>query len=179
MKKWIAKEKSLKFKGKIFEYYEQKFFSPYSNQEGSFDILNFANWVNVIAITKNDEIVMVKQFRVGSNDFTCELPGGAIDMGEEPLKAARRELVEETGFKATRWEKLFTVTPNPAFQRNKCITYIAYDATACGEIFPDFMEEIQVEKWSWEKIHVGIEKGYINHALIVAALYRAARHLGR
>src|SRR5580704_5460069 len=87
-----------------------------------------SDWCNVIAITPDERIVLVWQYRFGSEAVSLEIPGGVIDPGEAPEHAARRELREETGYEADAIELLLVVEPNPAVQNNRCYTFVARGA---------------------------------------------------
>jgi ATP-dependent protease Clp ATPase subunit len=95
--KWTQTSKELNLKTFLFDLYKVGFKSELSGKEGIFDVLESKDWANIIAITENDEVVMVEQFRFGTAKVTLEFPSGAIDAQEEPIEAARRELLEETG----------------------------------------------------------------------------------
>ncbi len=83
-------------------------------------VLEAPSWCNVVALTPERRVVVVRQFRFGTGTVTTEIPGGVVDQGEEPEETARRELREETGYTAERWKSLGAVEPNPAFQTNVC-----------------------------------------------------------
>ena len=91
---------------KIFDIEKIKTISPRTGKELPFFLLNCQDWVNIIAITKENNIVMVKQHRFGTSKTELEIPGGIIEEGEEPMEAAKRELLEETGYHSNEFEYL-------------------------------------------------------------------------
>ena len=96
------------------------------------NVITSPDWVNVIALTPDDQVVMVRQHRAGTDTITLEIPGGMIDPGEGPLDGGRRELLEETGYVADTWIHIGSVEPNPAIQDNTCHTLLALDARLEG-----------------------------------------------
>jgi ADP-ribose pyrophosphatase len=135
-------------------------------------VLETADWVNVVALTPERRLVVVKQFRFGSGTVTTEIPGGVVDRGEEPLEAAIRELREETGHTAERWSPLGVVEPNPAFHTNLCHHFLAEGARRSHELELDPGEDIVVETLDLEEVARRIRAGEIRHSLVVAALAR-------
>lgn len=171
MKNWEKGQSREVCRGKIFKYNTCEFSSPETKKSAEFDILIFADWVNIIAITENYKVVMAKQFRVGDQRITLEIPGGAVDPGEDFLEAAKRELEEETGYVSENWQKIGEVSPNPAFQTNTCQTYLALDAKPEGVICPDEMEEIEVKLYDYKELREMAKSGFINHSLVISAFY--------
>ena len=170
MKKWktlkrIEKTRSIIFKHEVVER------SSDSGLNGLFDVVHCLNWVNVIAITKNDEVLLVKQYRHGVNEITYETPGGAVEPGEDTLLAAKRELQEETGYGKGNWSKLGVVDVNPAFMSNRCSFYLAEDVEEVSPMNLDQLEEIELEKRSLAEIKKMIKQGEISHSLVVSAFY--------
>src|SRR5438132_1011204 len=99
--------------------------SPRTGKSGTYISLEFPDWVNMLAITPLWEVALVRQFRHGLDDIVLEIPSGIVDAGETELEAARRELEEETGYVAESWQYLGFVHPNPAYQANRCHTFLA------------------------------------------------------
>ena len=96
--------------------------------EHEFHVLEAPDWVNIVPLTPDREVVMVRQYRHGIRDHTLEIPGGMIDSEDpSPLVAARREMVEETGYDSARVEPLGVIHPNPAILGNHCHTFVAFD----------------------------------------------------
>jgi 8-oxo-dGTP pyrophosphatase MutT (NUDIX family) len=96
-------------------------------------VLSYPDWVHVVAITSDDHVVLVRQYRHAAGVFTLELPGGALDPADtEVEQAARRELEEETGFTAARWELITSLYPNPATHTNRVHFYLALDPVRTG-----------------------------------------------
>ncbi|MFO1084454.1 MAG: NUDIX hydrolase [Reyranellaceae bacterium] len=109
-------------------------------------ILELADWVDVIAITPDDGIVLVDQYRHGVAEVRTEFPAGAVDEAEEPLAAARRELLEETGYSSARWHAIGCAAVHPATQTNRIHCFLALDARKTADPVPDAGEIIHVRE---------------------------------
>ncbi len=144
------------------------------DQSGEFVYLDSADWVNVIALTPDREVVLIEQFRHGTGEVTLEIPGGMVDEGEEPLAAGIRELAEETGFGSGRFELIGAVTPNPAILNNRCHTVLVEDATLRGPCALDPHEEVGVRRVPLQDIARLMVEGHIHHALVIAAFHHLA-----
>jgi ADP-ribose pyrophosphatase len=135
-------------------------------------VLEAVDWVNVVPVTADGRTVMVSQYRFGIGATTLETPGGMIDSGEDSLVAARRELVEETGYGGGRWRYLGAVQPNPAVHDNLCHHWLAEGVERIAEPEPGEGEAIGVELCSLEVLRTAIESGRLRHALALSALSR-------
>lgn len=177
IKKWRTLENKISFRGKIFRYREVERESTTQEMRGSFDVLDFLEWVNIIAITKDSKVLLVRQYRQGIDAVTTEIPGGAVDIGEEPFAAAQRELKEETGFESNNWQSLGAIEPNPAFQSNRCHVYLAKECVKVAEPQLDPLEELEVDSIALDEVKSMVKEGRIRHALVVAAFYMAGDEL--
>jgi ADP-ribose pyrophosphatase len=139
-----------------------------------FSLIEAVDWVNVIALTSEKRVVLIRQFRVGANEVCLEIPGGMVDPGETPAEAAARELVEETGYTAARWEPLGKVSPNPAIMTNWLYSFLAHDAVPTQSQRTEGSEVIEVELASLEACHAAIRDGRIDHALVIVAFAHLA-----
>jgi 8-oxo-dGTP pyrophosphatase MutT (NUDIX family) len=151
---------------------------PTTGVERTFSVMRCRDWVTVIALTPEDDVLLVRQFRHGVERVTLETPGGIIDEGEAPLDAAARELREETGFAADRFVLLGAVEPNPALQDNRCHVVLALDARPVGDPTPDEGEALALDRRPLASIPAALAAGEIGHALVVAGFLFLVQHTG-
>jgi ADP-ribose pyrophosphatase len=159
----------------IFSMQRQKRLNPRTDREQSFFVIHSTDWINVIAITPDGQVVLIRQFRAGTNNITVEIPGGMVDSGEDPREAAIRELREETGYVGDSVTLIGMVHPNPAFLDNQCHTYLIENATRKKEQSLDSGEDIEVFTTPLSTIPHLIHDGTITHALVVAAFAHLER----
>ena len=143
--------------------------TSYSGVEGDYIIMNAPDWVIVIP-EKNNNFLMVKQWRHGAQKLSVEFPGGVIDAGESPDAAAARELEEETGCKAGKLTKLGSVNPNPALFSNQVHIYLAEDLIETGSQNLDDDEFINYVELPKEEVLEGMGTEQFPHALMGTAM---------
>ena len=168
--KLISSKKDKSFR--IFNLRMDRSLSPRTNREHDFYILESSDWVNVIPLTRQEEVILIRQYRHGIRGITLEIPGGIVEEGDSPEKTAQRELSEETGYSASEMILMGNVHANPAFLNNRCYTYLAKDVFPSGEQKQEEKEDIEVVIKPLADIPVLIRKGEITHSLILAAFYR-------
>jgi len=142
-------------------------------------VLEYGTWVTIVALTKDQEVLLIKQYRHGAQKILWELPGGAVDEGEKPIRAAKRELLEETGYTSDKIIEIGRVSPNPASHTNLMYAYIAFDARRVGDQTLDDIEEIEVYPISLDEVIHMVKNGEILQSLHVSSLFFALYHLNR
>ncbi|MFC1884347.1 NUDIX hydrolase [Thermodesulfobacteriota bacterium] len=157
---------------RVFNLRTDRAVSPRTGLDHDFFVLESSAWVNVIPLTGENQVVLVRQYRHGIRDVTLEIPGGLVEEEDSPEEAARRELLEETGYDAGKIEPLGFVHPNPAIQNNMCYTFLATDVFRCGQQQQDDKEDIEVLLLPVNQIPGIIKEGGITHSLVLAAFYR-------
>lgn len=145
--------------------------SPESGKNYEFFRLLAKDWINVVALTPDEKIVMVVQQRHGIDTATLEIPAGLVDKGEEPINAALRELEEETGYVPEEIIHLGTSFPNPAFLTNRCFSFLAKNCCPVGKIRRDPAEEIQVFLVPASKLHFLLVSGMLGNSSGIVALF--------
>ncbi len=156
----------------VFRVGRQQTRSPRNDKIYDFYRLDAPDWVNVIPLTRENEIVMVAQYRQGAKKVVLETPGGMIDPGEEPAAAAAREMLEETGYVAETIEPLGSVNPNPALFGNQLHCFVARGARWKQPIQNTEREETVVELLPRTELPAKILTGEVDHALVLAAFHR-------
>lgn len=170
MKRWERVRRRDLFRSPVFRIREDTVVSPRTGEELPFYVLECDDWVNVVAFTADDRLILVRQFRQGREEFSLEIPGGVVEAGEDPAEAARRELREETGYGCEAVTPLGWVAPNPAIQTNRCHTYLARGCRYEGEPTPDEGEDLEVELLPAGEVRAAILDGRIRHSLAVVGL---------
>jgi 8-oxo-dGTP pyrophosphatase MutT (NUDIX family) len=135
-------------------------------------VLDVPDWVTVAALTPENELVVVRQYRFGVGRFTSELPAGLVHAGEPHLAGAQRELQEETGYTSSDWIYLGWVEPNPAFQNNRLHQWLARDVRLTHPRQLDEGEDIEVAVLSPAEIRREIEEGTMRNSLALLSLTR-------
>ncbi|MBX3044195.1 MAG: NUDIX hydrolase [Candidatus Kapabacteria bacterium] len=157
---------------KIFRVRMKRRLNPLTKTDSEFVVLDSPNWVNIIPITTEGKIVMVEQYRHGTDNITLELPGGMAETSEDFSDAAMRECIEETGYLGIgKAEKIGEVLPNPAFLNNKCTTFVWKDCKREFQQNLDHNEIINIKEFSIGEVKSMIQSGKINHAIILNAFF--------
>ena len=157
---------------RLFKVRRDSVVNPRTGRKNRPVVLETPDWCSIVALTANNELILVKQYRFGIEDFTVEVPGGTVDPGEEPLPAAKRELREETGYSSSDWTYLGMDYPNPALQDNRCHHLLAERVVRESDPQPGDGEDIQVLVWSVDRLRSAIGAGDFRHPLGIAALSR-------
>ena len=142
-------------------------------------ILEFNAWANIVALTRDGQVVLVRQYRHGVCDVLLEFPGGVVERGEDPVEGAKRELLEETGYSASNVIQLGKLYPNPAFQTNTLYCFLALDAERVGEQSLDAGEDIEVHLVQLDELIEMARQGQFPHALQAAVLLQALAYMNR
>ncbi len=171
IKPWPCIRSQFERSFRVFSIRADTAISPRTGMEHDFYIIESRDWINVIPLTSDHQVVMVRQYRHGSKEVTLEIPGGLLDLGDTPEEAATRELLEETGYQAEEMVKIGMVSPNPAIFNNHCYTFLARNVRKVSNPMPDQAEDIEVVLLPLSKIPELIQIGEINHAIIIAAFH--------
>lgn len=141
-------------------------------------IFEFRSWANIVPLTKDNEVILVEQYRHGICEVLWEFPGGVVEDDEEPLEGARRELLEETGYTTSNLLEIARLYPNPALQTNTLYCYLALDVEKTGIQYLDAGEDIEVHLVPLDELVGKAKRGEFPHALMTAVLFSALAHLG-
>ncbi|MFL5355126.1 NUDIX hydrolase [Archangium sp.] len=171
IKPWPRLRKGLSHDYRVLKVRQDVVADPRTGHEHPRVLIDCTDWVNVIAVTKDDELVLIRQYRFGTEQTTLEIPGGMVEPGEDPAVAAARELEEETGYVPGRVVGLGKVHPNPAIQNNVCHSFLALDCVKVHEGKQDAGEDIAVELHPRSAAPELIRSGAITHSLVVVAFF--------
>ena len=170
IKEWDLIDSKLDKDYRVFKVRTEMALSPRTSRIGTFYTIDTKDWVNVVPLTANGEIVMIRQYRHGSKKITLEIPGGLVD-DEHHSEAALRELLEETGCIGENPRLLGSVNPNPALFNNLCHTYLVENTRRVAEKNLDPDEDIEVVHVPIREVPSLIGQGMIDHALVVIGFY--------
>jgi ADP-ribose pyrophosphatase len=169
---WQRLDSETVYSCRIFSLRKDRNRSPRDGREHDFFVLDSGEWVNIVPVTPNNEVVLIHQYRHGIDEITLEIPGGMVDPHDpSPLHAARREMQEETGYDSDDIVELGSIHPNPAIQNNRCHTFLARNVKKRFEPHFDSTEETEVLLVPVKELPALVQQGKITHALVVTAFY--------
>jgi ADP-ribose pyrophosphatase len=172
IKPWIKTDSKPAGNFRIFTIRQDFKISPRTGEPHNFFVLDSADWVNVIAVTPEHELVMIEQYRQGTNTVELEIPGGIIDAKDaSPLAAGIRELREETGYEGEQAQMIGRIFPNPAIMSNTCHTLLVQNSRLKHPLEWDQGEDIITRLVPVADIPKLVASGQIRHSLVVVALY--------
>lgn len=151
---------------------------PNGNIKDEYYVLEYPTWVNMVAFTEDDELLLVRQYRHGAGEILVELPAGVVEEGEDPAEAARRELLEETGYSFTSIAYVCTLYANPATSGNLTYTYVLRGGKKVQEQQLDSSEDIKVVIMGIEEAKQFLFDNKIGQALHASALFYSFQKLG-
>src|ERR1700723_1037372 len=148
-----------KFKNKLFTVTEDHAIDP-DGFEIKRAIVHHRGSAVMMPVDDRKRVLLVRQYRLPAQRFLWELPAGSVDPGEKPLQTAKRELKEETGYRAKKWTRLTSFFPSPGFLTEKMTIFLATGLTA-GEATPMGDERIETRWFKSKEIEAAIEAGEI------------------
>ncbi len=169
--RWETRHTALIHRAGIFDVEQLARVHPETGEAHAVCRISSPDWANIVALTADDQVVLVNQYRHGIDAASLEIPGGIVDPGEDPLAGAKRELLEETGYGGGQWELLGRVSANPAFMTNSCSMYLATGVELLGPPTPDLGEVLEVVVLPLEEVIAMTLRGEIHHAIVVAAMF--------
>jgi len=168
--RWEKQGETVLTHTRIFDLRTARYRHPVRKTERDFYVVHSTDWVNVIALTPEHHLVLVRQFRFGVNDFSIEIPGGVMDPGEDPVTAGLRELREETGYVGKNERIIGRVHSNPAILSNACHFVFVEQCVRTAELEWDTDEEIEVMTLPVDEAYAMAYSGKITHSLVLDAL---------
>lgn len=172
-RKWkVLKSENILKKGPWLSVRQELVELPNGTRIPTWFIFEFPDWINVIAITKDGKMVMIDQYRHAIGETHFEIVAGVVDPGETPLEAAKRELLEETGFGGGEWSDFMKLSPNPTNHNNTSYTFLAVGVEQITTQHEESTEDINVHIMSKEEVYQLLLQGEIVQALHAAPLWK-------
>lgn len=145
---------------------------PSGTEMEDYYVLEYPDWINVIAITEEGKFVIERQYRHGTQSVDYELCAGTIEKGEQPIDAAKRELLEETGYEGGEWTLYCVSCPNPAAMTTTNYTFLAKGVKFSGERHLEKTEDISIHLMSFEEVKELMMNGGIRQGQMLAPLWK-------
>jgi 8-oxo-dGTP pyrophosphatase MutT (NUDIX family) len=178
-KSWKLIHSETLFKMKLFDVRLDEVLNPNTDKPVKVVVLSGNDSVNVLAITKSGNAVLVDNYRFGTGAYLLELPGGMVDDGEDHQQSAQRELLEETGYTAREWRYAGCIASNPVFMNSYVHHYLALDAEKVAEANLDDAEDIRVREVPLEEVRKLLYDGEFQHPHTVSGILRGMEMLRR
>jgi len=175
MQPWMIRSQKTLLDRKWLRITEDSVILPNGTVIDEFHVLHCPNWAAVVAVTPEQRIVMVEQYRHGLGRTSLELPAGVIDAGELPMQAAERELFEETGHRAREWTPLIEVSPEPSRSTHRAHFFVAHGAERVSAGNPEASEIIKVRLLTIDELFECLDQGRVDHAAHVGAILLAEK----
>ncbi|PWU17596.1 MAG: hypothetical protein C5B49_08520 [Bdellovibrio sp.] len=176
--RWKVRKSEEVYKSQVFRLRKDQCELPDGRVMPRYFVMEFPDWVNVVPVTEEKNVIMVRQYRHAGDGIYLEIPGGSTHgPSEDPRVAGERELREETGYQAQKWIYCGWLSPNPALQNNKIHTFLALGCQRVGEPQLDPYEDLTVEILPLEKLLQIWRDGGIKHSLIYGAIGLALPHI--
>ena len=153
------------FRHRWLKILKKRYRLPKGGQEADFFLFEYTDWVNVVPITDDGRVVLIRQYRPGLDRILWEIPAGCVDAGESPLQAARRELLEETGYGEGDWKLLGIHSPNPGTHTNISYSYVARNVMRVSTQQLDRTEDIEVLPKPIDEVRNMLEQNEFLHSL--------------
>ncbi len=170
MQHWDVKQRRYLLERPWIKIREDHVVLPTGAEMEEFHVVEYPNWAATVCLDTNNQLVLVEQYRHGIGRSSIELPAGVIEPDEDPLVAAKRELLEETGYEAASWEYLGRCATDPSNHSNYAYLYLAQGATLAGQQRLDEEEEIEVRLCNLDRLFDMISSGEIVHGIHLTAL---------
>lgn len=177
--KWKVLESKYLHKEPWLTIREDRCEIPNGNEVPKFYVTEYPEWVNAFCITKEGKVVLVKQYRHGTETVAVELPGGVAEKGETMEDAVRREVAEETGYEFARFEYLGKISANPSTTNNYTHMYLATDGEKAGEQKLDETEDVEVLLHSIDEVKEMMTQNKIIQSLHLNTMMYALMKLGK
>ncbi len=173
VRRWKLKNSRSGPKVPLFDVELKHMENPRNAAEIEAIVLHARDTVNVVALTKQRDLILVEQYRFGIDDSLIELPAGIIEGPEPPMESAKRELLEETGYQSEKWIQIGSSYINPAYVDNRCYHFLALDCeTTVQTLQQDELEDLEVHLIPSDQISHFVIQGNLRDAISKAALYQ-------
>ena len=167
LEEWEILNRELSQDYRLFQVHQKQVRSPRTGDRLTVQTIQTRDWVLVIPVTPEEEVIMMRQYRHGAEKICLELPGGLVDTEDtSPIIAAERELLEETGCQGTDLAAIGECYPQPAVLTNKCFFYLARNVKKIREPDLDAGEDIEIVKFPLREISAKIENQEIVHGMV-------------